>query len=69
MLQAAGAEILRDDSVMFAAALRAAGVAVELDVWPDLFHVFEFAWRFLPQSEDAIIKMGDFVRRHFANKQ
>lgn len=69
MLQAAGAEILRDDSVMFASALRSAGVPVELDVWPGLFHVFEFAWRFLPQSAEAIVKMGDFVRRHFANKQ
>ncbi|AFM11834.1 alpha/beta hydrolase [Turneriella parva] len=66
MLQAAGDEVLRDDSVMLAAALRAAGVAVELDVWPGLFHVFEFAWRFLPQSNEAIVKMGDFVRRHFS---
>lgn len=65
MLQAAGDEILRDDSVMLAAALREAGVAVELDVWPGLFHVFEFAWRWLPQSNEAIIKMGEFVRRHY----
>ncbi len=66
MLQAAGDEILRDDSVSFAAALREAGVPVELDVWPGLFHVFEFAWRWLPQSNDAIVKMGDFVRRHYS---
>jgi len=66
MLQAAGDEVLRDDSVMFAAALRSAGVPVELDVWPGLFHVFEFAWRFLPQSNEAIVKMGDFVRRHYS---
>jgi acetyl esterase/lipase len=66
MLQAAGDEILRDDSVSFAAALRAAGVKVELDVWPGLFHVFELAWRWLPESEEAIVKIGDFVRRHFS---
>lgn len=66
MLQAAGDEVLRDDSVMFAAALRSAGIPVELDVWPGLFHVFEFAWRFLPQSNEAIVKMGDFVRRHYS---
>jgi epsilon-lactone hydrolase len=66
MLQAAGDEILRDDSVMLAAGLREAGVAVELDIWPGLFHVFEFAWRWLPQSNEAIIKMGDFVRRHYS---
>ncbi len=65
MLQAAGDEILRDDSVSFAAALRKAGVNVELDVWPGLFHVFELAWRWLPESEEAIVKIGDFVRRHF----
>ncbi len=66
MLQAAGDEILRDDSVLFAAALRQAGVKVELDISPGLFHVFEFAWRVLPQAEEAIIRMGDFVRRHYA---
>lgn len=68
LLQAAGDEILRDDSVRFAAALREAGVKVELDVWPGLFHVFEFAWRWLPQSEEAMVKIGDFVRRHFSQK-
>ncbi|MBS0619742.1 MAG: alpha/beta hydrolase [Spirochaetes bacterium] len=65
MLQAAGDEILRDDSVRLAAALRAAGVQVELDVWPGLFHVFEFAWRWLPQANEAIGKLGEFVRRHY----
>jgi len=68
LLQAAGDEILRDDSVRLASALRAAGVRVDLDIWPGLFHVFEFAWRWLPEAEDAIVKMGDFVRLHFANK-
>jgi epsilon-lactone hydrolase len=67
MLQAAGDEILRDDSVRLAAALREAGVQVELDVWPGLFHVFEFAWRWLPQANEAIIKLGDFVRRHYSH--
>jgi len=67
MLQAAGDEILRDDSVRLAIALREAGVHVELDVWPGLFHVFEFAWRWLPQAEEGMIKIGDFVRRHFAH--
>ena len=67
MLQAAGDEILRDDSVLFAAALRQAGIKVELDISPGLFHVFEFAWRVLPQAEEAIIRMGDFVRRHYGD--
>lgn len=67
MLQAAGDEILRDDSVLLAAALRQAGVPVELDITPGLFHDFEFAWRVLPQGEAAIVRMGDFVRRHFAD--
>lgn len=67
MLQAAGDEILRDDSVRLAAALREAGVKVELDVWPGLFHVFEFAWRWLPQADESMVKIGEFVRRHFAS--
>jgi len=61
-LQAAEDEILRDDAIRMEAALKKANVPVTLDVWPGLFHVFEFAWRYLPQSEAAIVRMGDFVR-------
>ena len=67
MLQAAGDEILRDDSVRLATALREAGVKVELDVWPGLFHVFEFAWRWLPQADEGMRKIGEFGSRHFAS--
>lgn len=66
MLQAAGDEVLRDDSVRLAAAIREAGGKVELDVWPGLFHVFEFAWRWLPQADEGMRKIGDFVRRHYS---
>lgn len=67
MLQAADDEILRDDAVNFAEAIKKAGGKVSLDIWPGLFHVFEFAWRFLPQAEKAIVRLGDFVREHFDN--
>lgn len=66
LLQAAGDEILRDDSVLFAAALRQAGVRVELDVVPGLFHVFELAWPLLPQADEALARLGTFARRHFS---
>ncbi|MCX7633285.1 MAG: alpha/beta hydrolase [Turneriella sp.] len=67
MLQAAGDETLRDDSVLFAAALRQAGVIVELDICPGLFHDFQIFWQVLPEAEAAIRRMGQFVRQHWGN--
>ena len=55
------AEVLLDDSLTFAEAARAAGVAVDLDVEEGLIHV----WPFLdgvPEAADALVRIGGWVR-------
>jgi len=65
-IQVGGHEVLLDDSTRLA--LRAAhhGVAVRLDVFPEMQHVFQTAVGMLPESDDAIARIGDHLRGHLA---
>jgi acetyl esterase/lipase len=57
-------EILRDDSTRFAERARAAGVDVELVVWPNMFHVFQMASQILPEARLAIQQITAFIDTH-----
>lgn len=57
-------EILLDDAVRIHEKAKAAGVDSELDVWDGQIHVWHtFAGR-LDEGEQAIGKLGEFIRRH-----
>jgi len=62
MLQTGEAEVLIDDSIRFAEAAKGAGVDVTLDLWPDMPHVFQGFAPFLPEAQQAIDKMGEFLK-------
>lgn len=64
LIQAGGAESLLDDSLTLARKARDAGVAVELDVWPGMVHVWQLFAAFVPQGKAAIDDIGRFVRHH-----
>jgi monoterpene epsilon-lactone hydrolase len=63
LIQAGAAEALLDDSILLAARARAAGVEVELDIHPDMVHVFHLFAAFAPESQHAFRIVGDFVRK------
>lgn len=62
LLQCAEREMLRDDSVRFAAKLREAGVETKLDVWPGVFHAWPVAADVLPEGRRAIEDIIAFVQ-------
>lgn len=64
MIQTGDAEVLRDDSTRFAEKAQAAGVDVNLEIWPDMPHVFQGFAPFLPQASEAIEKIGAFFKAH-----
>jgi monoterpene epsilon-lactone hydrolase len=64
LIQVGGDEILLDDSVRMAARLRDAGVAVQLEIWPRMPHVFQSFSSILPEARCAIRRIGTFVRTH-----
>jgi len=64
LIQVGDAEVLLDDSVMFADKARAAGVDVTLEVWPEMPHVWQAFCGFLPEADQAVERLGQFVRKH-----
>tara|TARA_R110000868_G_scaffold157512_2_gene384807 strand:- start:5573 stop:6514 length:942 start_codon:yes stop_codon:yes gene_type:complete len=56
-----GNEILLDDSLRLADRARAAGVNVEIRVWPDLPHVFQAA-SFLPEARQSLAELAEALR-------
>jgi acetyl esterase/lipase len=62
LIQVGSDEILNDDSARMADRLRAAGCAVELQVWPRMPHVWQLFARIVPEGQQAIERIGAFVR-------
>ncbi len=60
LIQTGEHEMLRDDSIRVAKKARADGIPVKLEIWPGMVHVFQI--RGLPESREAIARIGEFVR-------
>ena len=61
LIQVGSAETLLDDAIGFGERALGAGVEVELEVWEEMFHVFQIVTPFLPEAEDAIARIGEFL--------
>jgi monoterpene epsilon-lactone hydrolase len=62
LIQVGGAEELLDDSTRLAERAKAAGVDVTLESWEDMFHVWHSYAGMLPEGQQAIERIGEFVR-------
>lgn len=65
LLQVGDCETGLDDSTRFAAQASAAGVAVQLQVWPQMIHVFQQFAAQLPEAREAIAAIGGFLRQQW----
>jgi epsilon-lactone hydrolase len=68
-IQVGTAEILLDDSLRLARRLREAGVAVDLDVWPEGIHVLALFASTVPEAASAVAAVGDFLAKQFGTRQ
>lgn len=68
LIQVSGAEILRDDSRAMAAVLRKAGVTVEVDVWAETPHVWQFYPGKLPEADVALDRAAAFARARLRDR-
>jgi acetyl esterase/lipase len=55
-------EILLSDATRFADKLRGAGIEVELEIFPDMWHVFQLFVGKMPESGAAVQMIGRFIR-------
>jgi acetyl esterase/lipase len=66
LIQVGDHEILLSDSTRFADNMRAAGGRVDLHIWPDMWHVFQYFIGLMPESRKAIDDIGRFLRSEFS---
>jgi monoterpene epsilon-lactone hydrolase len=66
LIQVGATETLLDDSTRVAEKARAAGVQVDLEVWDDMIHVWHVFAKLLPEGQQAIDRIGQYVLQHTA---
>ncbi len=66
LIQVGDHEILLSDSERFTDLLIAAGSDVQLEVWPEMFHVFQMFVGKMPEARQAIKAMGDYIQSRFS---
>jgi len=64
LIQVGTAETLLDDAARLAERARAAGVDITYEPWDDMFHVWQFCASMLPEGQEALDRIGEFVRSH-----
>jgi epsilon-lactone hydrolase len=64
LIQVGSHEMLLSDAERFTDKARNAGVDVELEVWPQMQHEWQFAASLLPEGRDAVRRIGAFLRGH-----
>jgi acetyl esterase/lipase len=62
LIQVGDAETLLDDATRVAEKAKRAGVTVDLEVWPEMPHVWHLFAPFLPEGQQAIDKIGQYVQ-------
>ncbi len=60
-------EVLRDDSTRLAARARAAGVSVELKIWPVVPHAWQLVPHLVPEARQSLRESAAFLRAHVAS--
>ena len=64
LILAGSIEILRDDSVRLAQKAKDAGVDATLEIWDDMPHNWPMYAHVLPEGQQAVDRIGEFVREH-----
>jgi monoterpene epsilon-lactone hydrolase len=64
LIQVGTAEIGLDEARHLADRARAAGVDATLEPWEDMIHMWHFFAAILPEGQQAIDRIGEFIRQH-----
>lgn len=61
-IQVGDDEILLSDSERMVEMIRRGGGQAELEVWPGMWHVWQMFVQFMPESRQAVDRLGEFIR-------
>ena len=62
LIHVSGSEVLLHDARLAARRLAAAGVPVQLRVWPGQMHVFQIAAPIVPEANRSLRQIGNYIR-------
>ncbi|MGE2719199.1 alpha/beta hydrolase [Mycolicibacterium celeriflavum] len=62
LIHVSGSEVLVSDARKAARRLAAAGVPVEVRVWPGQMHVFQIAAPIVPEAKRSLRQIGEYIR-------
>ena len=63
LIQVSSCELLAQDSMAFTDCLKRAGVRVDLNIWPDLPHVWHAFLGLLPEARQALGELAEYLSR------
>lgn len=66
LIQVGDHEILLSDSTRLADNIKASGGRVDLHIWPDMWHVFQYFIGQMPESGKAVDDIARFLRSEFS---
>lgn len=66
-IQVGSAEVLLDDAIRLARVAGGADVAVRLEIWPDMVHVWPFFFPAFPEAREALAAACSFLKCHLSN--
>ncbi|MCI4668789.1 MAG: alpha/beta hydrolase [Bacteroidia bacterium] len=69
MIQASDSEVLRDDAINLHHKIQQDGGESSLEIFEGLLHVWHLFWKYVPESQEAINKIGMFCMKTFARKE
>ncbi|MYD73969.1 MAG: alpha/beta hydrolase [Chloroflexi bacterium] len=64
LMQVGGAEMLLSDTTRAAERARSVGVDVVEEVWDEMFHVWHQFAPLLPEGQQAVERIGEFINQH-----
>ena len=64
LLQTGSEDYCKDDSILLAERARQAGVDVTLEVWPEMFHVWQRFAPMVPEALHAVRRVAEFCLAH-----
>jgi epsilon-lactone hydrolase len=67
LVHASDCEVLADDATRLADGIRAAGGQVDLELWPEMTHVWHIMTPGVPESRDAVDRVAEFLQARFAD--
>jgi acetyl esterase/lipase len=65
-IQIGSGELLLDGARQTAEAAEECGVPVELEIFNEMFHVWQLFFNMIPEGRDAVDKLGNFCREKMA---